>query len=119
MVSWTFNTDANLVGPTQSNFVFNSDVWQAGYPIGYQGNYYRGWMRGPGFWNLDFSLFKEFQTPWFTAEGAKVQLRFEAFDLFNHTNFGNPNMSLTSSQMGYSFTGGASRQIQLGVKFIF
>ena len=112
-------TDGNLVGPTQSNFVWTSATRNQLYPLGYQGGYYKGFFRQPAYWNVDFSLFKDIALPWFTAEGSKLQLRFEAFNLFNHTNFNAPSRTFTSSNMGKTFGAAANRQVQIGVKFIF
>ena len=51
--------------------------------------------RGPGFSNVDFSIFKEF-TP---RESFKIQFRAEAFNLFNSHSFGQPtNLDFTNSQ---------------------
>lgn len=115
----TVTTDGNLVGPTQSNFVWNADATRNGYPLGYQGGYYKGYFRQPGYFNVDFSLFKDIALPWFTAEGSKLQIRFEAFNLFNHTNFNAPSLNFNSSNMGKTFNAAANRQVQIGVKYIF
>jgi hypothetical protein len=73
------------------------------------------------------SLFKNFN---FT-ENTRIQLRFEAYNVFNHTQWGNININLNAPQAGNSF-GGANaggsgqivsardpRQLQLGGKFYF
>ena len=44
-------------------------------------------MRGLGAWQIDFSLNREFRL----SEDASLQLRAEAFNIFNHTNFANPS----------------------------
>jgi hypothetical protein len=46
----------------------------------------RNALRGPGYRNIDFSIFKD--TP--ITEGVKIQLRAEIFNIFNHPNFSNP-----------------------------
>ncbi len=124
--SMTFSTSGNLVGPTQANFVWtgNSSVDIPYYGFNHpKGDYYRGTFRGPRFWNVDMSLFKEIKLPWFTSEGSKLQLRLEAFNLFNTVNYTNPNRSLRYSTgvnaMGYTYNAYSNREIQLGVKFIF
>jgi hypothetical protein len=86
--------------------------------LGTLGNVGRGYLHGPGYWNTDFSLQKDTQI----TEGKKLQLRFEAYNVLNHTNFANPSGSITSGNFGRisglrSFTN--SRQIQLAAKFIF
>ena len=42
----------------------------------------RNAFRGPGFWNVDGSLFKNIRI----TEGVKLQLRLEAYNVFNHAN---------------------------------
>ena len=50
--------------------------------------------RGPGFTNIDFSLFKEFAI----SERWKLEFRAEAFDLFNSHSFGTPgNLDFTNA----------------------
>ncbi|MBP7865537.1 MAG: TonB-dependent receptor [Acidobacteria bacterium] len=124
-----FSRDANRVGPTQANFVWTGNIAIDQPYYGFmhpKGDYYRGSFRGPRYWNLDFSLFKEIKLPWFTADGSKLQLRLEAFNLFNTTNYTNPNRSLLYTQdnnplsaMGYTYSAYANREIQIGVKWIF
>jgi hypothetical protein len=63
---------------------------------------------GPGLFNLDLSLAKDFK---FGKEGAKsLEFRVETFNTLNHFNPGNPNASLT-----YNFTTGAQTNSSFGV----
>ena len=49
--------------------------------------------RGPGFTNVDFSIFKEFGI----RESVKLQFRAEAFNVFNNHSFGQPgNLDFTN-----------------------
>jgi len=50
------------------------------------GNAGRNSIVGPGLFNLDFSLYKNFAV----KEKAKVQFRAEFFNVLNHPNFGPP-----------------------------
>lgn len=50
---------------------------------GQYGNAGRNIIPGPGYANLDFSLFKKFQF----GEGRMIQLRGEFFNILNHSNF--------------------------------
>jgi hypothetical protein len=62
---------------------------------------------GPGFFNWDLSVFKEFALG---ADRARaLQFRAETFNTFNHFNPGNPNTSLT-----YNFQSGAQTNANFG-----
>jgi hypothetical protein len=74
-----------------------------------------GWMGYP-FYQFDFSLSKFFALPW---RSSRIQLRAEAFNLFNRTNFNAPNITRSSAAFGTITSARDPRQIQLGVKFIF
>ncbi len=85
---------------------------------GTDGTLGRNTYEGPGFVNLDFSLFKNFKI---TAinEQSMLQLRLEVFNAFNRVNFGQPVNGLSSSLFGRSTWAFDARQIQFGLKFIF
>ncbi len=55
-------------------------------------------LRGPGYRNVDFSVFRNFPI----HENFTVQFRVESFDVFNHPNLGNPN----GSYSGYHLVDG-------------
>ena len=65
-------------------------------PAGQQGNLARNALRGFGLNQIDFALRRQFNL----TENVHLQLRAEAFNLFNHPNFGPPENSLTSAQFG-------------------
>jgi hypothetical protein len=72
-------------------------------PSGRQGTLGRNVLFGPGMWQLDMALQREFR---FESRVA-LQLRMEAFNLLNHPNFGNPDVyagDLTSSGFGIPAT---------------
>ena len=81
------------------------------------GNAGRNSLVGPGFWNLDTSLFRRFPV----GDVRRFEFRAEAFNVFNHANFGQPNSDLNSgSAFGtINTTANAARQLQLAAKFIF
>jgi hypothetical protein len=76
----------------------------------------RGAFRGPGLWNLDLSLSKRFRF----GDRYAVQLRFEAYNVFNHANMyaRSGDADLSSYSEIYGFKDG-NRRIQLGAKFEF
>ncbi|MCI0390717.1 MAG: Plug and carboxypeptidase regulatory-like domain-containing protein [Acidobacteria bacterium] len=96
-------------------------------PDGTLGNTGRNWLRGPGFTNFDFSLFKSFK---FT-ERISLQYRAEFFNIFNHTQwFGfntgisvpNPNSPVTAASRGQSGIVASTRDprnIQMALKLFF
>jgi hypothetical protein len=51
------------------------------------GNLPRNELRGPGWWNVDASLFKRFRT----GGDTSLELRIEVQNLFNHINYNNPD----------------------------
>ncbi|HKW62462.1 MAG TPA: carboxypeptidase regulatory-like domain-containing protein [Candidatus Acidoferrum sp.] len=86
--------------------------------LGTLGNTTRNFFHGPGFWNTDFSVQKDTSI----TEKTTFQMRLEAYNLFNHTNFANPVGDVSSGNFGRITgirTGSNSRLVQLGAKFIF
>jgi hypothetical protein len=78
----------------------------------------RNLLTGPGYINLNFSLFKEFAL----TERAKFQTRFETFNTLNTPHFQNPNGDMGNpSQFGRipHQTNGGMRIVQLAAKIIF
>ena len=60
------------------------------------GNYGSNTLRGPLFINQDLALAKNFRV----REHATVGFRAEASNAFNHTNLGDPNNDVTSTDVG-------------------
>jgi hypothetical protein len=86
------------------------------------GNAGRNILTSPGFEDIDLSIAKITTI----KERASLQFRAEAFNLFNHPNFGQPTNNLASSAFGQILATrttrgdlGSSRQLQLGLKLIF
>jgi hypothetical protein len=93
--------------------------------LGTLGDLGRNTLRGPDFADLDFSLFRNIALH---QEKYKLQFRAEAFNILNHTNFGvqttgifsgTNTTPLQSAEQLLPPTLTTSRQIQLGVKFVF
>jgi len=83
-------------------------------------NQLRNAFRGPGYKRFDISLFKNFNVPGTAGlQGAKLQIRLEAFNAGNWVNLGNPNGSVTAGTFGRVTSARAPRTLQLGVKYIF
>lgn len=75
-----------------------------------------GNLRSDGANNVDLSLIKNTKL----AEKLNFQLRFEAFNAFNHAEFSGPSLSATSSAFG-KITGqnNLSRTVQMGARIVF
>jgi hypothetical protein len=77
---------------------------------------YYGNLRGPGLNSTDLSLFKEFDT----FDRLKVQFRAEAFNAFNHVQFGNPDTGVTDASFGeITSQANSPRQVQFALKLLF
>ena len=80
------------------------------------GNGGRNILRGPGRWNLDYSVFKEFAI----AEKYRLQFRSEFFNLFNHPQFDLPNPTIGNPSAGrITATVGNPRDIQFSLRLHF
>jgi hypothetical protein len=80
------------------------------------GNLGRNALRGPSFTNWDFGLYKNFNV----REDFRIQFRSEFFNLFNNTNFGNPNGNITTANFGKVLgVVTTQRQIQFGLKLSY
>ena len=102
MAKW-FNTAAFTSPPGQSN----------SNPI--SGSAGRNIVRGPGYINLDFSMFKNVTK----TESTRLQLRAESFNLLNTPHFGNPNASRNSGSFGSITSASGARVMQFAVKLIY
>ena len=79
------------------------------------GNAGRNLLHGPGAETVNLSVFKNFPL----KERLKLQIRFESFALFNHTNFSNPSSTINTSSFGNITSASGNRNIQLGAKLQF
>jgi hypothetical protein len=71
---------------------------------------------GPGYWNADVALIKRTKF----RENMNLELRLEAFNVFNHTNFSvNENNDINRTNFGKITTTFDPRIIQLAFKFNF
>jgi hypothetical protein len=76
----------------------------------------RGSLRGPAFYNTDFSIFKDFKF----KENSQLELRGEIFNLFNTPQFALPNNLVDTPNAGQiTSTLHESRQIQVSANFSF
>jgi hypothetical protein len=96
---------------------FNPNYFQQ-EPLGQVGDAMRRYFSGPGIYNFDMALLKDTKI----TEGAQLQFRAEAFNVFNHAQFNNPSGNFNNTnQDGFGFVSSARdpRIMQLALKMIF
>ena len=107
------NPKTNTAGSGQGNYYFNPGNFSNSRALALdalsqvnpaaligqftEGSFPRNGLRGPSFVNVDMSLAKHL---FFFGEKLDAELRGDAFNLLNHTNFANPNTNISSSQFG-------------------
>lgn len=79
------------------------------------GSLSRNALRGPGQWNSDAALSKNFR---FT-ERKVFEVRAEAFDVLNHNNLSSPNTTMTSADFTKILSRSGNRTMQIGLRFAF
>jgi hypothetical protein len=112
----------NGAGPrTVTHFLDTSCFSTAGLQVAFQagtprfGNSGRGILEGPRFNNLDFAVLKNI----LLTERFKMEFRAEAYNIFNHPNFNDPNTAAGSALFGVITSARTPRDIQLALKLIF
>jgi len=93
---------------------FNMAAFAQNTP-GVWGNVPKGYLTGPAFWNADMALSRNVKF------GANtVELRVEAFNVFNHVNWGNPNVTLGATNSGQvTSTANDPRILQFAIKYSY
>ena len=89
-------------------------VWLGGPNQGF-GNAGKDTIVGPSRVNFTTSLYKSFAM----TERAHIELRFESFNTFNHTQYNNVNISYGAAQFGQVTSAWDARKLELGGKFVF
>jgi hypothetical protein len=104
-----------------ANYFANSDTAlteTADYTLGNAPRTYGG-ARQPGTKIASMALQKDFQLARL-REGMRMEFRAEAFNIFNHPQFGNVNTSFGDGSFGtISSLAQSMRQMQLGLKLYF
>ena len=88
-------------------------------PPSYQfGNEGRNVLTGPGRNNLDLALHRSFHLP--IREALTLEARAEAYNLFNHPQFGMPGNTIGNPAVGIiSGTAVSARQVQVALRLAF
>ena len=112
--------DPNSGGAQTLQQWFNTACFQANPAVGtavtnLPGSAGRGVVNGPPTQRVDFTMSKIIRF----GEVTRLQIRGEAFNVFNHTNFRAIGTNITLGTYGQVTTVRDPRTIQLGAKFIF
>jgi hypothetical protein len=83
--------------------------------LGTLGNMGEGAIEGPGSWVIDTAISRIIPV----RESQKVELRFEAFNVFNHFRMTDPVTSLNSPLLGKVTTAMDPRIMQFALKYVF
>jgi Carboxypeptidase regulatory-like domain/TonB dependent receptor len=127
-----YNGDGNTYDlPMRPSFSLNrtysrSDYLKGLFPasafpapaLGQEGNVGRNTVHGPGMAQVDFSLLRNFKTPWF-HEHSNLQFRGEIYNLFNRVNLNSFDGDITSGTFGKATGVFTPRSIQLGARLEF
>ncbi|MCX6598599.1 MAG: TonB-dependent receptor [Acidobacteria bacterium] len=79
------------------------------------GNAARNTAYGPRFFNADFNLSKQFDI----TERQSVDIRWEAFNLFNTVNFNNPATGVGGTNFGWITSARDPRIMQMAIRYRF
>jgi hypothetical protein len=115
--SSSFSNTVTTTGlSADDHYLFNPNTF-ARASIGVQGNTGRNPLRGPGLNNFDWAFFKDTQI----TESTRIELRFEFYNLFNHTQFSSSGVTtdINSVNFGRILAANDPRLIQLAAKFYF
>ena len=95
---------------------FDTSTFTVPPPFSY-GNAGRGIVEGPGLFNVDLSVIREFKL----GEDQRLEFRFEAFNLTNHTNFISTDSTWTFANQNFGSIGsaGEGRALQFGLKIYY
>jgi hypothetical protein len=104
--------DPRKAGPNGPNTYFLPDAF-ASDTLGHFGNANQRFFHGPGIVNTDFGMSKRVRI----SESIAAELRGEFFNIFNHTQFYNPNGNFSDSLFGVVTNARSPRIGQLSAKF--
>jgi hypothetical protein len=100
--------------PRDNKTYFNTSLF-SNEQLGFLGNSRRRFFHGPGLNNFNMALLKTTRI----TESKELQLRWEAFNVFNHAQFMNPAGEINSSSFGLVTQARNARVLQIGAKFLF
>lgn len=105
--------------PLDGTGIVTTHLGASGLPLAYSqvkfGNLGRNTFRGPGLDTQNVTLFKKIGI----TERVNLEFRGEFFNLFNHRNFGNPVVNMSSVNFGVNLSDPGGRQVLLSARVRF
>jgi hypothetical protein len=123
-VTWFGNGSGTIPGAIACNQAATTPGCVFQQPTTGFGNMQRNGAIGPGFFDVDSSFAKDTAI----TERVHLNLKVDAFDLFNHASFSNPGTTATAGSASFGIITatrfpvgdlGSSRQLQLSAKVTF
>ena len=106
----------HIMNPQKSGGLYFDPASFTDSALGQIGNAPRSICCGPGIFNFDIGLHRTFAI----QESVKMEIRGEAFNLFNHSQFLNPDGNITNtSTFGYVDRSRDPRLVQGVLRFVF
>jgi hypothetical protein len=108
----------NITNPHSNNLQYFNPGAFTDNALGTPGNAGRRSFSGPGMFNTDLALLRNFRI----SEAKTVQFRLESFNVFNHTQFFGPvavNGDVDNGLFGQVINAAQPRLVQLALKFQF
>jgi hypothetical protein len=96
---------------------FNKSLYSKNLP-GTYGNAGRNSLLGPGGYEPDLSIYRDFPYEMF-HKTQLFEIRAEAFDVINHPTFTNPTSTLSSANFGRILSANNPRIMQFVAKYVF
>jgi carboxypeptidase family protein len=117
------NGDYKIIGGHAGEPFFDASSFSQPHGV-VLGDTGRNQFRGPGYQNMDFSIFRAFPIG---GSGKRVEFRTEFFNLTNTPKWTNPDGDVNSSNFGHTYgvgdssrdAGSGERQIRIGLRFQF
>jgi Carboxypeptidase regulatory-like domain/TonB-dependent Receptor Plug Domain len=117
------NTNPGTVDPTGTPYLIDTSCFARPTQLGDIGNMGRNQIRLPPIFNTDLAMFKNFRL----GEDRGLQLRWEIYNVFNHTNFTDINGAMifdaagrqTNTAFGTPRTARAPRIMQVSLRLNF
>ena len=86
---------------------------------GDQGGLPRVSLRGPGYKNLDMSVFKKFSLSRFLGEAGEAELRIQLYNVLNQVEWGSPDTNINSGTFGVITSAQSARIGEIALRIVF